>query len=65
MKNILKYITIAAVFVLAGSISAEAQPGRRFYVDAGWQLIGAFGFDFVKNASGWVEFEEGGYYVMR
>lgn len=64
MKNILKYITIAAVFVLAGSISAEAQPGRRFYVDAGWQFNGAFGNDVVKNASGWGAYAEGGYYVL-
>ena len=64
MKNILKYISVAAVLILAGSTAADAQPGRRYYIDAGWQFNGTFGNDFVKNASGWGAYAEGGYYFL-
>ena len=64
MKRIFTYITIAAALVLLSGTAAQAQPGRRFYVDAGWQFNGAFGNGFVKNASGWGAYAEGGYYVL-
>lgn len=64
MKNIIRNILVAAVLVFAFASSAEAQPGRRFYIDAGWQFNGVVGNDFVKNASGWGAYAEGGYYVL-
>ena len=64
MKKILGYIFIVAVLAVSGGLTAEAQPGRRFYIDAGWQFNGAFGNGFVTNASGWGAYAEGGYYVL-
>lgn len=64
MKNMLRYIAVAAILALGGGIVAEAQPGRRFYIDAGWQFNGTFGNGFVKNASGWGAYAEGGYYIL-
>ncbi len=64
MKNIFRYIIIAAALIFTGATVADAQPGRRFYVDAGWQFNGTFGNGFVKNASGWGAYAEGGYYFL-
>lgn len=64
MKKTFVYIIVAAVLMIAGSITAEAQPGRRYYADAGWQFNGAFGNGFSENASGWGAYAEGGYYFL-
>lgn len=64
MKRMMKCILVAAVLWLVPALSADAQPGRRFYVDAGWQFNGVLGNDFVTNASGWGAYAEGGYYIM-
>ena len=58
-----KIILIAAIAVLA-AVSADAQVGRRYYVDAGWQFNGAFSNNFSENASGWGGYIEGGYYFL-
>ena len=60
MKKIL-LITIAA---LLAAINTDAQVGRRYYVDAGWQFNGAFSNSFSHNASGWGAYAEGGYYFL-
>lgn len=64
MKNIYRYIFVAVVLGLAFALSSSAQPGRRFYIDAGWQFNGVVGSDFVPDASGWGAYAEGGYYVL-
>ena len=64
MKRMIKSILAAAVLGLAFVSTADAQPGRRFYVDAGWQFNGLAGNDFIKDASGWGAYAEGGYYVL-
>ena len=61
MKRMIKSILAAAVLALAFVSTADAQPGRRFYVDAGWQFNGLAGNDFIKDASGWGAYAEGGY----
>lgn len=58
-----KIILMAAIAVLA-AVSADAQVGRRYYVDAGWQFNGAFSNNFSENASGWGGYIEGGYYFL-
>ena len=53
-----------AVVAMLAAVSMDAQVGRRYYVDAGWQFNGAFSNGFSKNASGWGGYVEGGYYVL-
>ena len=60
----MKKILILAIAALLFSAGAEAQVGRRFYVDAGWQYNGAFSNGFSRNASGWGAYAEGGYYFL-
>ena len=52
------------VAVILTAICADAQVGRRFYVDAGWQFNGTVSNSFSDNASGWGGYVEGGYYVL-
>ena len=64
MKTFVRYILImAAVAVMAATV-AQAQPGRRFYVDAGWQFNATPGNSFASSANGWGAYVEGGYYVL-
>lgn len=63
MRNIVRN-TILAAAALFVAVAADAQPGRRFYVDAGWQFNAVTGNDFVSNASGWGGYLEGGYYIL-
>lgn len=53
-----------AVVAMLAAVSMDAQVGRRYYVDAGWQFNGAFSNGFSKNASGWGGYIEGGYYFL-
>ena len=64
MKTFVRYILmVAAVAVMAATV-AQAQPGRRFYVDAGWQFNATPGNSFASSANGWGAYVEGGYYVL-
>ena len=64
MRTIINRVIFSAVLsVLAFSI-ASAQPGRRFYVDAGWQFNATVANDFASVANGWGAYAEGGYYVL-
>ncbi len=58
-----KIILITAAVIIA-AVNADAQVGRRFYVDAGWQFNGTLANDFSDNASGWGGYVEGGYYFL-
>ena len=60
MKKIIIMIAVA----LVATANADAQVGRRYYVDAGWQFNGAFSINFSHNASGWGAYAEGGYYFL-
>lgn len=53
-----------AVVAMLAAVSMDAQVGRRYYVDAGWQFNGAFSNGFSKNASGWGGYIEVGYYFL-
>ena len=60
----LKAMILTAVLFVFSAAAADAQPGRRFYVDAGWQFNGTVGNDFASNGNGWGAYIEGGYYVL-
>ncbi len=60
----LKNILIAAALAAVTAVSADAQVGRRWYIDAGWQFNGTFANNFVENASGWGAYLEGGYWML-
>lgn len=62
MKKIIYIIASAAAMVLFAS-TADAQMGKREYINAGWQFSGTVANDFVENASGYGAYIEGGYYI--
>ena len=51
---------MAMLFV---SVSADAQMGKRYYINGGWQFNGTVGNDFVESAQGYGAYMEGGYYI--
>ena len=60
MKKLIYILAAAtAMFLFAGT--ADAQMGKREYVNAGWQFNGTVGNSFVDNASGYGAYIEGGY----
>ena len=62
MKKIL-YIFMAAFALMLSTGKADAQMGKKYYVNAGWQFNGTVGNDFVKSAQGYGAYFEGGYYL--
>jgi hypothetical protein len=62
MKKIIYILAAAFTFVLF-SLSANAQMGKRDYINAGWQFNGTVGNSFVKSAQGYGAYIEGGYYL--
>lgn len=64
MKTFVRITIFAAVLFVVAVSSASAQPGRRFYVDAGWQFNATVANDFATSASGWGAYLEGGYYML-
>lgn len=62
MKKILYMLPIfAAMILFAGK--AEAQMGKRYYINGGWQFNGTVANGFAESAQGYGAFAEGGYYV--
>ena len=62
MKKYIYLLTaVTALFLAAGS--ADAQMGKREYINAGWQFNGTVGNSFVKSAQGYGAYIEGGYYL--
>lgn len=45
------------------AVDANAQMGKRYYVNGGWQFNGTVANDFVECAQGYGAYIEGGYYV--
>lgn len=60
----MKKILLLTVAVVMAAAVADAQVGRRFYVDAGWQFNGSFANGFSKSANGWGAYIEGGYWFL-
>lgn len=55
-------VAVSAFMIFAGN--ADAQMGKKYYVNAGWQFNGTVGNSFVQSAQGYGAYIEGGYYVM-
>ena len=62
MKKILFTITACAAMLFT-AVQADAQMGKRSYINGGWQFNGTPGNDFVESAQGYGAYVEGGYYV--
>jgi len=57
------YILVSATALLLTAATADAQMGKREYVNLGWQFNGTVGNSFVKSAQGYGAYIEGGYYL--
>lgn len=62
MKRYIYILAVAAAFLLAAG-TADAQMGKREYINAGWQFNGTVGNSFVETAQGYGAYIEGGYYL--
>ncbi|MBO5419709.1 MAG: outer membrane beta-barrel protein [Bacteroidales bacterium] len=62
MKKIICIMAAAAALAFAAT-EADAQMGKRYYVDGGWQFNSVIGNDFVQGAQGYGAYMEGGYYI--
>jgi hypothetical protein len=62
MKKII-YTIVAAAAMLFAVTEANAQMGKRYFINGGWQFNGTPGNEFVKSAQGYGAYAEGGYYV--
>ena len=57
------YILMASAAMIIFAGEANAQMGKRLYVNGGWQFNGSVANDYVQNAQGYGAYIEGGYYV--
>ena len=62
MKRII-YIMAITVAALLTTVQANAQMGKRYYINGGWQFNGTIANDYVENAQGFGAYIEGGYYI--
>lgn len=62
MKKLI-YIIAASLAFLLVSVNADAQMGKRYYINGGWQFNGTVANDFAKSAQGYGAYMEGGYYI--
>jgi hypothetical protein len=62
MKRII-YILAATLALVLFAGEANAQMGKKEYINGGWQFNGTPGNTFAKSAQGYGAYLEGGYYV--
>lgn len=62
MRKII-YIMFASAAMMLFSAEADAQMGKRYYINGGWQFNGTLANDFVESAQGYGAYLEGGYYL--
>lgn len=62
MKKII-YILAASLSLLLFAGQANAQMGKKEYINGGWQFNGTPGNTFAKSAQGYGAYLEGGYYI--
>jgi len=53
----------AAAALLTVSFQADAQMGKKYYINGGWQFNGTLANGFAESAQGYGAYMEGGYYV--
>lgn len=58
------YILMFVAVALFACNNADAQVGKRYYVNAGWQFNATPSGEFASSAQGWGGYLEGGYYIM-
>ena len=61
MKKSIYILAAAALLLFSGT--ADAQMGKKEYINAGWQFNATVANSFVENASGYGAYIEGGYYL--
>ena len=49
--------------MLFATVQADAQMGKKYYINGGWQFNGTLANDFAESAQGYGAYMEGGYYV--
>ena len=62
MKKIIYIVAALSAFLLMAG-EADAQMGKRHYVNGGWQFNGTLANDFAETAQGYGAYLEGGYYI--
>lgn len=64
MKKTIYFVLSVAAFAVMSAAAANAQCGKRWYIDAGWKFNGTISNNVVESAQGWGAYIEGGYYVL-
>ena len=62
MKKMI-YVLAAAAAMLLAATQADAQMGKRYYVNGGWQFNGTLANGFAESAQGYGAYMEGGYFI--
>ena len=62
MKRIL-YVAVVVAVALLATTQANAQMGKRYYINGGWQFNGTISNPVAESAQGYGAYMEGGYYV--
>ena len=57
------YIMMASAVMVLFAVEANAQMGKKSYINGGWQFNGTIANDYVENAQGFGAYIEGGYYL--
>ena len=59
MKHTVKFILTAAALLVLAAVSADAQVGKRWYINAGWQFNATPGNGYSECTQGWGGYAEG------
>ena len=62
MKRII-YIMALTLAALLTAVQANAQMGKRYYINGGWQFNGILANNVAESAQGYGAYMEGGYYL--
>ena len=62
MKKIIYVLAASLTFLLMAG-EADAQMGKRHYINGGWQFNGTVANEFVESAQGYGAYMEGGYFI--
>jgi hypothetical protein len=57
------YVMLASAAMMLFASEANAQMGKRYYINGGWQFNGTVANEFVQCGQGYGAYIEGGYYV--
>lgn len=57
------FIMLASAAMMLFTAEANAQMGKRYYINGGWQFNGTIANDFVECGQGYGAYIEGGYYI--